>query len=62
MKVTEDKPKRAKMFRNAGILGGVGIISVIIGGIGIGNLLLFFCFLDSDKLLPFLTRNKTFSK
>ena len=54
MKVTEDKPKRTKVLRNAGILSGVGIILIIIGGGGIGNLLLFFAFLILINFYLFL--------
>lgn len=41
MKVTEDKPNRKKVVRNALIFSGIGIISLIMGGIGLGNLLIF---------------------
>jgi len=60
MKVTEDKPKRKKVLRNAVILGGVGIILVIIGGVGIGNLLLFFAFLILINFYIFLPGTKRF--
>jgi len=41
MKVTEDKPNRKKVVRNALILSGIGIITLIMGGIGLGNILIF---------------------
>lgn len=41
MKVTEDKPNRKKVIRNALILSGIGIIVLIMGGIGLGNVLIF---------------------
>ena len=41
MKVTEDKPNRKKVVRNALIISGIGILALIMGGIGIGNLLIF---------------------
>ena len=41
MKVTEDKPNRKKAIRNALIFAGIGIISLMLGGIGLGNLMIF---------------------
>lgn len=41
MKVTQDKPKRKKVIRNAAIMGGIGIVFLILGNMGIGNLLIF---------------------
>ncbi|MEJ6582575.1 MAG: efflux RND transporter permease subunit [Crocinitomicaceae bacterium] len=41
MKVTEDKPNRKKVVRNALIISGIGVIALIMGGIGLGNLLIF---------------------
>lgn len=41
MKVTEDKPNRKKVVRNALIVSGIGIVALIMGGIGLGNLLIF---------------------
>jgi len=41
MKVTEDKPNRKKVVRNALVLSGIGIVVLIMGGIGLGNVLLF---------------------
>jgi len=41
MKVTEDKPNRKKVVRNALIISGIGVIALILGGIGLGNLLIF---------------------
>jgi multidrug efflux pump len=41
MKVTEDKPNRKKVVRNALIVSGIGVIALIMGGIGLGNLLIF---------------------
>jgi multidrug efflux pump subunit AcrB len=41
MKVTAKKPELKKALMIAGITGGLGILSVIAGGIGFGNLLIF---------------------
>ena len=41
MKVGEEKPNRKKALRNALIFSGIGIIVLILGGIGLGNLLIF---------------------
>lgn len=41
MKVTEEKPNRKKVVRNALIVSGIGVIALIMGGIGLGNLLIF---------------------
>lgn len=41
MKVTEDKPNRKKAIRNALIFTGIGVVSLMLGGIGLGNLLIF---------------------
>lgn len=41
MKVTEEKPNRKKVVRNALIFSGIGIVSLLLGGIGLGNLLIF---------------------
>lgn len=41
MKVTEDKPNKRKAIRNALIFTGIGIVCLILGGIGLGNLLIF---------------------
>ncbi len=40
MKVTEDKPQRKKVLRNAGILFGIGIIFALVGVLSFGNLLI----------------------
>lgn len=40
MKVTESKPQRKKVLRNAGILLGIGIIFAIMGVLTLGNLLI----------------------
>lgn len=41
MKVKSDKPKRARSLKISGIFLGIGLVSVILGGIGFGNLMLF---------------------
>jgi len=41
MKVTQDKPRLKRALVYAGVAGGLGILSVLAGGIGFGNLLIF---------------------
>lgn len=41
MKTTQDKPKRKKVLRNAAIFGGIGVVFLLLGNLGIGNLLIF---------------------
>lgn len=40
MKVTQDRPQKKKVIRNALILSGIGIIILILGGMSLGNLLI----------------------
>lgn len=62
MKVTEDKPDRKKAFRNSGILAGIGVISVILGGIGFGNIMIFFAFMILVNFFIFFPGTKRFQE
>ncbi len=41
MKVTDAQPKRKKIVRNSLIFMGIGIVIALLGGIGLGNILVF---------------------
>ena len=62
MKVTEDKPNKKKALRNAGIFGGVGIIIILLGGIGLGNLLVFFGIMILINFFIFFPGTKSFQE
>lgn len=42
MKVTNEQPKKRRIFITSAVLGGIGLIALILGFISIGNLLIFF--------------------
>lgn len=62
MKVTEDKPNRKKALRNAAIFGGAGIIFIILGGIGLGNLLVFIGLMILINFFIFFPGTKRFQE
>ena len=60
MKVTEDKPNRKRILRNALILFVIGFLIIFFGGLGLGNLLVFFAFMILINFYIFLPGTKRF--
>lgn len=60
MKVTESKPKAKRVLRNSTILAGIGIVMLLLGAIGIGNLLIALGILSIINFYLLLPGSKRF--